>query len=1050
MAFVLKDRVKENSSTTGTGTLTLSGAVDGFQAFSAIGDGNTTYYAIVHQDGSVGEWETGIGTYTSSGTTLARTTVFESSNSGSAVSFSAGVKDVYVTYPSSKSVYVSASPSFETVSLTGDTTAGDDAAIGYTSTEGLILTGQGSTNDVTIKNDADADVITIATGGTNVDIVGDITASTINADGDTSAGDSAAIGYTSTEGLILTGQGSTNDITIKNDADADVITIATGGTNVDIVGDVTAATFKPDGDTSASDTAAIGYTASEGLILTGQGSTSDITLKNDADGTVFTVPTGSDDISFPDNAAILMGTGNDLKIFHNGSNSQINDLSTGNLQLLSNGTGVDIMKTDGEYMARFATDGAVTLYHDNSAKLATDAAGVAVTGNLTTTGTVEPAGDTSAGDTAIGYTSIEGLILTGHGSTSDLTVKNNADATVFTVPTGTDDILFPDGAKAMWGDSSDLTIHHDSNNSYISDTGTGNLYVLASVFAVNNVANSAAQLIATDGGAVELYHNGSKKFNTESTGATLTGKLVSSGNGENFISKTTSQYGGLAFQNSSGTREGLIDYDHTNGVLGIKAHTTNHYITFQTGGYNDRLLIAADGKIGISEASPDSIVHITSSSDELRVENTGTAQWNSARIRLKGPASDDRSTQIIHGNTNVGGTNTRYAVELSDASDNWVQTQLQYDYNSRFWAFTTGTGAGSERMRIDTNGRIAISHTTPDSESLVDMGSGENSGYTRKLTVVNTGNSRFGLGAASNEARIFYADDQAVRWKTLTRDGNFTASEKMVLTAAGDLGVGTSSPSAQAHIVSGASNAQICNANVGHYFESQSNDNTPGFEIYQQHASNTTRNSFIVNDNRTGSKSASFLVRNDGRVGISEDSPDTELHVDGYITASKGTVQTVIARPNTTSSNNSVDAWAEPHSDYRVQITPKHADSNIHGAFQIPINPTGAANILFFLTPWVSTDGGTNKTILEGGVNSGARINNSSSSMRSLNGYDANDMQSPVIHFYYDCSSTTQLTFGFYNRSEGTNTVYFCHSNVDNGDWGWTAPMYLELREVRP
>ena len=119
MAFVLKDRVKENSSTTGTGTLTLSGAVDGFQAFSAIGDGNTTYYAIVHQDGSVGEWETGIGTYTSSGTTLARTTVFESSNSGSAVSFSAGVKDVYVTYPSSKSVYVSASPSFTGLTTTG-------------------------------------------------------------------------------------------------------------------------------------------------------------------------------------------------------------------------------------------------------------------------------------------------------------------------------------------------------------------------------------------------------------------------------------------------------------------------------------------------------------------------------------------------------------------------------------------------------------------------------------------------------------------------------------------------------------------------------------------------------------------------------------------------------------------------------------------------------------------------------------------------------------------------------------------------------------------
>jgi hypothetical protein len=128
-----------------------------------------------------------------------------------------------------------------TLNADGDTSAGDNAAIGYTAGEGLILTGQGSTNDVTIKNDADADVITIATGGTNVDIVGDVTAATVQADGDTSAGDNAAMGYTAAEGLILTGQGSTNDVTIKNDADADVIEIPTGTTNVTVAGQLTVA-----------------------------------------------------------------------------------------------------------------------------------------------------------------------------------------------------------------------------------------------------------------------------------------------------------------------------------------------------------------------------------------------------------------------------------------------------------------------------------------------------------------------------------------------------------------------------------------------------------------------------------------------------------------------------------------------------------------------------------------------------------------------------------------------------------------------------------------
>ena len=97
MAFVLADRVKETTTTAGTGTVTLLGASTGYQSFSAIGNSNTTYYTIAGQTSS--EWEVGIGTYTASGTTLARTTVISSSNAGSLVNFSAGTKDVFVTYP---------------------------------------------------------------------------------------------------------------------------------------------------------------------------------------------------------------------------------------------------------------------------------------------------------------------------------------------------------------------------------------------------------------------------------------------------------------------------------------------------------------------------------------------------------------------------------------------------------------------------------------------------------------------------------------------------------------------------------------------------------------------------------------------------------------------------------------------------------------------------------------------------------------------------------------------------------------------------------------
>ncbi len=103
MALVVKDRVKSSTTTTGTGTLTLGGAATGgFQAFSVIGNGNTTYYTIT--DSTTGDWEVGIGTYTASGTTLSRDTVLESSNSGSLVNFAAGTKDVFVAYPAERAV----------------------------------------------------------------------------------------------------------------------------------------------------------------------------------------------------------------------------------------------------------------------------------------------------------------------------------------------------------------------------------------------------------------------------------------------------------------------------------------------------------------------------------------------------------------------------------------------------------------------------------------------------------------------------------------------------------------------------------------------------------------------------------------------------------------------------------------------------------------------------------------------------------------------------------------------------------------------------------
>ena len=103
MALVLKDRVKESSVSTGTGAFVLDGAVGPFQTFSTIGNGNQTYYAIVGQ--TTTEWEVGIGTYTTSTDSISRDVILASSNSNTIVTFSAGTKDVFITYPSEKAIY---------------------------------------------------------------------------------------------------------------------------------------------------------------------------------------------------------------------------------------------------------------------------------------------------------------------------------------------------------------------------------------------------------------------------------------------------------------------------------------------------------------------------------------------------------------------------------------------------------------------------------------------------------------------------------------------------------------------------------------------------------------------------------------------------------------------------------------------------------------------------------------------------------------------------------------------------------------------------------
>jgi hypothetical protein len=181
MALILADRVKETTTTTGTGTVTLLGASTGYQSFSAIGNGNTTYYTIASQ--TLSEWEVGIGTYTSSGTTLSRDTVLASSNSGSAVNFSAGTKDVFVTYPSEKSINQDSSGNVVLASTTAaNYLKSSGAATTYTPTFAAL--GSDTNVSLAIKTQGTG-AIDLAAGssGVNISNGGTVTAITRTATG---------------------------------------------------------------------------------------------------------------------------------------------------------------------------------------------------------------------------------------------------------------------------------------------------------------------------------------------------------------------------------------------------------------------------------------------------------------------------------------------------------------------------------------------------------------------------------------------------------------------------------------------------------------------------------------------------------------------------------------------------------------------------------------------------------------------------------------------------------------------------------------------------
>jgi len=290
-------------------------------------------------------------------------------------------------------------------------------------------------------------------------------------------------------------------------------TIDTGSSAITTTGVITGGTLEATTDTAAGDNAAIGYTAAEGLILTGQGSTSDITLKNDADAVVFTVPTGSDDIQFPDNAGIKFGAGADLHIYHSGTNSVISDGGTGNLLIKADELLIQNSAGDANYIRCVSSDESVQLSFANSTKLSTTNTGVDVTGAITADGLT------------VDDVVIDGKAMTMTGSSSD--------TAVFTVGTnGTLSIVTTDDAAA----AANIQITADGTAELAGTTVTldsGGDIDLAATNDVNLPAN-VGLTFGNDGEKIEgdgtnLAINSSGDLNVTATTIDIDGNVEISG-----------------------------------------------------------------------------------------------------------------------------------------------------------------------------------------------------------------------------------------------------------------------------------------------------------------------------------------------------------------------------------------------------------------------------------------------------------------------------------------------------------------------------------------
>ena len=502
-------------------------------------------------------------------------------------------------------------------------------------------------------------------------------------------------------------------------------------------------------------------------------------------------------LSFGDNNKVILGSGNDLQIYHDGSASYVEDAGTGNLRLKTNGVGLQILDGSDLNLALFnAGNGQSYLYNVNGGvstqRLATTTTGIDVTGTITFDG-----GTTTA------------------------------------------NVNFGDNDKAVFGAGSDLQIYHDGSNSYIKDAGTGDLYIQGEANVRITDGDGNKMFLGQNDGEVQLYYNGSEKFHTTNTGVNVIGTVTSDG------LTVENDSGSITIENDASNRNQRLRRNASNSLILDKYNgtTTTNTAKFDENGdisfYEDTgttaklFWDASAERLGIGSSSP---------AATLDVVRTGAGIQDTLQLRNAQTLAAGVGSSLGFGDS--GGARLAYIAGAATGSNN---------DNGYLSFYTRASDSLAEKMRIDSSGNVGIGTSSPAANveisgtgepSLKITDTGDNKAFsmmvspawatdslvfldasagTARMVINDTGNVGIGTLSPSNLLDVTgsIAGDYAAAFENTNSTNGYGVLAKtahtgtsafafgayggsnalMVVRGDGNVGIGTSSPATRLHSV---------------------------------------------------------------------------------------------------------------------------------------------------------------------------------------------------------------------------------------------------------